>query len=154
MQIAQKRMDGMQAAISESKCPVHQKETSDKHSPMNKKQLAALCKDRNIKVGNLDIFLRDTKKVKGGDLPSVNAPDDEICKMVDTFNAKLGSLKFQHQCWNWDSAIFCYVIKMLAVQAWTLWLKATFNGNINPLERTIEHFIIQLRTKLLEESEQ
>ncbi|PRP73782.1 hypothetical protein PROFUN_16622, partial [Planoprotostelium fungivorum] len=50
--------------------------------------------------------------------------------------------------------VITHVIKMLAVQAWTLWLKATFNNNINPLKRTIEHFIIQLRTELLKGSEQ
>ncbi|PRP73687.1 hypothetical protein PROFUN_16665 [Planoprotostelium fungivorum] len=58
--------------------------------------------DRNVKtthndltLRDLDIFLRDTKKVKGEDLPSVNTLYGETCKMVDTLNAKLGSLEFR-----------------------------------------------------------
>ncbi|PRP81140.1 hypothetical protein PROFUN_01974 [Planoprotostelium fungivorum] len=121
-----------------------ERDSSDRYSPMNKKQLAALCKDRNIKVGKLTAAALKEKLRRWDDRNVKKIHDDLTLKDLDIFL----------RCRNRDSAIFCHVIKMLAVQAWTLWLEATFNDNINLLERTIEHFIIQLRSELLEGPEQ
>ncbi|PRP80809.1 hypothetical protein PROFUN_11224 [Planoprotostelium fungivorum] len=67
-------------------------------------------------------FLHDTGTVKDNELPTVNQLYKDTAKLVDTFNATLGTVSFGHRSDRWQIAFFRHTIKIVAANAWVLYL--------------------------------
>lgn len=101
-------------------------------------------------MDKLEEFVKLTGKTEAEQLPTINQHYKDTAKLVDIFNTHLGGVKKRHRIARPELAIFWHSIKMVATNAWVLWLELNFDHHKKGADTTLPAFLEALANELLE----